>query len=303
MWLRSWSWSYTLTPPPIDYVPVDDVGQAIKILAEHPRDALPLAGGQTLLLLLRRRLPIRRWKRLVEPRILVDVGRIKGLRKVEEAEGRIRIWANTTLSDLLKPENAARCPVLADAVGTIADVQIRNKATVGGALGEAAPGGNIPPLSVLLDGEIVLETPTGPRRIKAADFFVGPYIPALEAGELITRIEMPADLCRYEGHSFLKAARRVNEFAIVTVGVVAKMPDGVIDDVRIVVGNLGLRPIRASKAEEELRGKRPTAELVERAAKLAVAGVKPRENVAASAEYRAHLAYVYTKRALSAALL
>lgn len=286
---------YTITPAPFDYVPVTSLDEAVKILHEHGKEAKVLAGGQSLLLLMR--------KRLETPRILVDIGRISDMNYVREQDGKLLIGALATFSDVMNSKDVLDdCPILYEAARTSADVQVRNRATIGGNLAEAAPGANIPPVLLATDAKVVIRGYSGERVVDSGDLFVGPYKSALSHDDVIKEIQIPLSNCKGYSYAYYKVARRIQEFGILVGALLIKFSeDRRVLDVRLAFGNATTKPVRLKKVEEELLDKVLTEELIDKVSSNADYGLDVRGTAAASAEYRRNLIRVYTKRLLISA--
>ena len=290
--LYSWNWMYTINPAPFDYVRVSSIKEAVELLSKYGEDAKIIAGGQSLLLLMR--------KRLVKPKVLIDINFIPNLNYIEVKDNYLVIGALTTFSDILTSQTITNeCPLVRDASLTVGDVQVRNRATIGGNLVEAAPGANLLPVLLATDAEIVVTGPTGEKVYTAANFFTGPYASAIGKDEVLTEVRIPVGKFDNYVHSYVKVARRVQEFGILTVAALIKLSnDGVVKDARIALGNAARVPVRAKAAEEALIDKRLSKDVIENVSKVADSGIDVRSTAAASADYRRQLIRVYVKRVL-----
>lgn len=290
--LYSWNWMYTINPAPFDYVRVSSIKEAIELLSRYGEDAKVIAGGQSLLLLMR--------KRLVKPKVLVDINFIPNLNYVEVKNDYLVIGALATFNDIITSQTiASECPLIRDASLTVGDVQVRNRATIGGNLVEAAPGANLLPVLLATDAEIVVTGPTGEKVYNAGNFFTGPYTSAIGKDEILTEVRIPVG--KFDGyvHSYVKVARRVQEFGILTVAALIKLSnDNVVEDARIALGNAARVPVRAKVAEEALIDKRLSKEVIKSASKMADSGIDVRSTAAASADYRRQLIRVFVERVL-----
>lgn len=282
-----------MIPAQFDYLRPDTVDDAIAALADE--DAKILAGGQSLIPLLR--------MRLAAPSVLVDLGAVPGLRGVRDDGDALLIGAMTTYAAVLRDPLVARyAPLLAQAVGTVADRQVRHLGTLGGNLSHADPAGDLPAVAVALDATMEVTGPAGHRSIPAGDFFVDYLTTALAADEVLTGVRVPKRedwACRYE-----KFNRLSHTWAIVGVAALVRRADGVIAEARIALTNMGPTPVRAHAVESALArtGGVGLPAAVAEAATLAAEGTRPVTDLSASAEYRTHLAGVLTRRAVLSTL-
>lgn len=280
----------TFTPAAFDYYSVKSFDEAIKMIGEH-EDAKVIAGGQSLLAMMK--------LRLITPRVLVDISKVPGMDYVKEGADGLEIGALATHqaiheSDLLR----SRCPLLGETAGRIGDVQIRNRGTIGGSISHADPSADYPPALLALDAKIVARGPAGERTIDAKDFFLGVFATALEPAELVEEVRAPA-IGPQEGQGYVKFIRRESEFAIVNVAVrLALGKDRRVKLARIALGAVANSAIRAQSAERILEGKVADEGLVESASEAVAEGLDPPSDTHASADYRRHLAKVWTKRLL-----
>jgi carbon-monoxide dehydrogenase medium subunit len=280
-----------MIPPAFDYVRPETVDEAVSALAGIGEEAKVLAGGQSLLPLLRLRLAF--------PELVVDVGRIPELRGVREDGDTLVIGAMTTHHDVIHDPLVRRhAGLLASATATVADPAVRHRGTLGGSLAHADPAGDLPAVVLALNGELVAQGPRGRRTLPARDFFVDYLQSALEPDELLVEVRVP----KADGWGFYyeKFHRVAQAYAIVGVAALVRRDDGHIAEARVGLTNMGSTPLRASAAEEALSGA-GDAEAVARAAESAAEGTRPSQDTSASPEYREHLARVLTRRAVLAA--
>jgi carbon-monoxide dehydrogenase medium subunit len=255
------------------------VDEALALLTEHGDDAKLLAGGHSLLPLMK--------LRLATPEVVVDLAPLDELRYVRAEDGAVRIGALTRYRDLhTDPVLREHAPLVAHAAGVIGDPQVRHRGTIGGSLAHADPAGDLPAAVLASDAVMVTRGPDGEREIPAAEFFLGPFTTPLEPDELLTEIRVPARAGI--GWGFEKFTRRAIDWAIVGVAVVGAS---------VALINMGGSPLRAHATEEALSQGASWAE----AAELAAQDTSPAEEPHASAEYRKHLARVLTARALASA--
>ncbi|MFJ3640776.1 FAD binding domain-containing protein [Streptomyces sp. NPDC090108] len=282
-----------MIPAAFDYARPTTVEEAVRVLAEGGEGAKVLAGGQSLL-------PMMRLRRAV-PKSVVDVGRVPQLRGVREEAGRLVIGAMTTHHDVLHDTLVRRhAPLLAAATETVGDPAVRHRGTLGGSVAHADPAGDLPSVVLALDGELVAEGPRGRRTIPAAEFFVGCLRTALEPDELLVEIRIP-ELGADWGFHYEKFQFSAQASTVVGVAVAVRRENGGIAEARIGLTNMGATPLRASAAEAALAGADATAGSVARAAEAMAEGTSPTSGPGVSPEYRAHLARVLGCRAVLAA--
>lgn len=283
-----------MIPAAFDYIAPRTLDEAMRALAAHGEDAKLLAGGHSLLPLLK--------LRLAHPGLLIDLGRIPGLSAISQQNDQIVIGALAThyqieSSDLLKK----RCPLLPETAQEIGDVQVRNRGTIGGTLAHADPSADWPAAILALGGELRLRGPKGERRLAAEEFFLGPLTTAIEPNEILTEIRVPV-FARRCGSAYLKMAQQASGFAIVGVAVALKVDaKGRCEEIGIGVTGLSDKPFRARAVEARLRGSKLTPKLIEASAAQVVDGIDPLADLHAAAPFRAHLAQVYAARAILAA--
>jgi carbon-monoxide dehydrogenase medium subunit len=274
-------------PPEFDYVAPDTLDEALQALSGHGEDAKVLAGGHSLLPLMK--------LRLAAPTLLVDLRKIPGLRGVQRENGQWRIGAMTRHVDL--QGNAELGPV-GQATALIADQQVRNRGTFGGSLAHGDPASDLPTVFIACEGSLTVAGAGGTRDVAAADMFEDYLTTAVGEGEIITEIRVPS--LDGWGSSYLKFTRRAEDWAMVGVcAMVKKAGDGSVEDVRIALTNMGSTPLRAGAAEAALRGKGLDA--IAAAAEQAAEGTDPPGDLNATPDYKRHLARVLTRRALEEA--
>jgi len=277
-----------------DYVRANTLDEALTLLAQN-EDAKILAGGHSLIPAMK--------LRLAQPPMLIDIGRISDLAYVREADGQIRIGAMTThyqieSSGLLK----SICPLLPECAGAIGDVQVRNKGTIGGSVAHSDPAGDWPAAMIALNAELVVASKNGERVIKADDFFLDLLTTALEPGEILREIRIDKSNGR-TGQAYTKMHHPASGFAV--VGVAASLTingDGDCEKASIGITGVSSKAYRASAAEGGLNGVKLDEKTIASAASHATEGVDVNGDLFASADYRRHLAEVYLKRAITAAL-
>jgi carbon-monoxide dehydrogenase medium subunit len=267
-------------PQEFTYERPETVEDAVAALQRHGDDAQVLAGGHSLIPMMK--------LRLAAPEVVVDIGRISSLRGIRETPDGLAIGALTRHADVANSDVVRRtCPVLADAAGGIGDRQVRARGTIGGALAHADPHGDLPAVLLALGGSVEAQGPNGTRTIAADDLFVDYLTTSLEPDEILTSVLVPAAT----RGAYVKFNRRAQDWAI--VGVCAVIHGA---SARIGVTGVGSRPMRATAAEQAFTGSNAAE-----AAALAAEGLSPDTDVAGSAEYRLHLVKVLTERALEEA--
>ncbi len=272
-----------MIPAAFDYVRASSADEAMSLLTEHGEDAKLLAGGHSLLPLMK--------LRLAQPSILIDVGRLDDLRGIRDAGDHIAIGALTRhreveTSDLLKQQ----VPILPSATSEVGDPQVRHRGTIGGSIAHADPASDLPAVLLALGGSLVARSAArGERVIAATDFFTGFLESALEPDELLTEIRVPK--VPGAGWSFQKFNRRAQDWAIVGVAAVRNGTTG------IGLVNMGSIPLRATAVEDALASGASAAD----AAMQAAVGAEPQSDINASVEFRTHLAQVLVRRALEEA--
>jgi aerobic carbon-monoxide dehydrogenase medium subunit len=274
-------------PPEFDYVAPESLDDALTALRGRGEDAKLLAGGHSLLPLMK--------LRLAAPTLLVDLRKVPGLRGVHRDNGQWRIGAMTRHADL--QGNAELGPV-GQATALIADQQVRNRGTIGGSLAHGDPASDMPAVLLAAEGSVTVAAAGGTREVAAADLFEDYLTTAVGAGEVLTEVRVP-DFAGW-GSSYLKFTRRAEDWAMVgVVALVKKAGDGSFEDVRVALTNMGSTPIRATATEDALRGKGTDA--IAAAAEHAADGTDPPGDLNATPDYKRHLARVLTRRALEEA--
>jgi aerobic carbon-monoxide dehydrogenase medium subunit len=280
-------------PAAFDYARPTTVEEALRALAEGGEDAKLLAGGQSLI-------PVMRL-RLAAPSTVVDLTRVAELRGVREDGDALVIGAMTTHSDVLSDPLVERwAPLIAQATETVADRQVRHRGTFGGALAHADPAGDLPAVALALDAEFVLAGPGGRRTVPAREFFVDYLTTALAEDELLVEVRVPK-LTGEWGMHYEKFNRVAQAWSIVAVAAAVRREDGRIAEARIGLTNMGPTPLRATATEQALAGAVAGAEGIAAAAEHAAESTAPSDDLNARADYRRHLAQVLTRRAVTAA--
>ena len=278
-----------MIPTPFDYVAPQSLEEAIGSLAEGGEDAKLLAGGHSLLPLMK--------VRLAAPTLLVDLRRVPGLTGIEREDGAFRIGAMTTHHQVA----TGGLGLASAAAATIADQQVRNRGTIGGSLAHGDTAADLPAVLLACEGEVTAQGPGGRRAIAASELFEDYLTTALAPDEVLTEVRVPA-MDGY-GFAYQKFNRRVEDWAMVGVcALVKKAGDGSCEDVRIGLTHMGSTPLRASAAEDALRGQGLDPSSIARAAEQAAEGTEPPGDLNATPDYKRHLARVLCRRALERAV-
>ncbi|MFB9926420.1 FAD binding domain-containing protein, partial [Amycolatopsis halotolerans] len=282
-----------MIPAPFDYVAPSTVDEAVQALAAAGEDAKVLAGGQSLLPVLR--------MRLAAPTTLVDLGKVAEMRGVREDGDALVVGAMTThyevQRDALIAEHAA---LVKEATDTVADPQVRHRGTFGGAIAHADPAGDLLAPVLALDGELVLAGPNGRRTVPAAEFFQDYFTTALAPDELLVEVRLPKHT-GWRAH-YEKFNRVAQAWSMCAVAAAVRTEGGVIEEARVALTNMGATPVRATGVEQALLGARANAETIRAAAAHAAEGTNPVADGNSDVEYRQHLARVLTGRAVAAAV-
>lgn len=278
-----------MIPAKFDYAKPKTVEEAITALADGGEDAKILAGGQSFIPVLR--------LRLAAPSVVVDVSGIEELQSVTEDGDRIKIGAMVTHADVLT--NALikeHLPLVQQTTETVADRQVRNRGTLGGAMAHADPAGDLGAVAVALDATFEIAGKDGRRTVEAKDFFEDYLTTAIGEGEVLTSVSFP----KMTGYTswYEKFNRMAQAWATVGVAAAVKVEDGKITDVRVGLTNMGSTPIRATGVESSLNGGAADEQSIAAAAEHAAEGTSPTDDLSAKADYREHLARVLTKRAI-----
>jgi carbon-monoxide dehydrogenase medium subunit len=281
-----------MIPAAFEYVRPSSVAEAVAAIGSAGEDGKILAGGQSLIPVLR--------LRLAYPTTLVDVGRVAEMQGVRDDGDAITIGAMTphhdVMNDTLVREHA---PLIAQATQTIADPQVRHRGTFGGALAHADPAGDLGGVAVALEAEFVIAGPSGTRTVTADEFFVDYFTTALAEDEILTEVRFP----KYTGWGshYEKFNRTAQAWSMCAVAAAVRVDGGTIAEARVGLTNMGTTPIRATGVEQALVGQPATADSVRAAAEHATEGTAAPSDADAAADYREHLAKVLTGRAVLAA--
>ena len=277
-----------------EYFAPTTLAEAHDLLNKYGQDAKVVAGGHSLIPLMK--------LRLAEPSYLIDLGKIAGLSYIKEMDGGLDIGSMTTYYQI-ESSNLVReqFPALAEATSQVADIQVRNKGTIGGSLALADPAADLPAVMLALEARIQGVLSGTQRTIAADEFFQDPYVTALGGTEILTEIRIPA-LPAHSGTSYKKFANKASHFAIIGVAAMVTLSGEICQKVRIGVTGAGGGATRASGAEKALEGKEASESNLAEAAQQATQGMDFLGDIHASEEYRAHLAQVFTRRALGEAV-
>jgi aerobic carbon-monoxide dehydrogenase medium subunit len=280
------------TPGPVEYERATSVQNAIELLEKYGPETRILAGGHSLLPMMK--------LRLANPERLIDINELEELSYIREADGEIRIGAMTRHRGLLESELLARhFPIFIDAETVIADPPVRNRGTIGGSLAQADAAEDLSAVCSALKANVVIAGSGGERVVSMEDFHVGPYMTAIQDAEILTEIRLP--LRPGGGSAHEKVERRAGDWAIVAVSAAVWMEGGSIADAGVALSAAGPVTVHATRSEELLRGKDPSEELFSEAGALASEDCSPIADGRGPVDYKRHLAGVLTKRALGRA--
>ena len=280
-----------MIPASFEYLAPKTIPDAVALLQKHGDEAKILAGGHSLIPAMR--------LRLAEPGYLIDISGIGGLDYIQEESGQLRIGAMTCEAALEESEIVPRkFPLLLDTAKMIADPSVRNMATVGGNLAHGDPANDHPATMLALRASVIAEGPNGTREIKIDNFFPDFFTTALSEDEILTEIRIPTPPSA-SGGAYLKIERKVGDYAAAAVACQLNIDSsGSIENIGLGLTNVGSTPIRASSAEELLKGKKPDENMLAEAGRLAAADSEPMEDLRGSAEYKIALVNELTQRAI-----
>jgi aerobic carbon-monoxide dehydrogenase medium subunit len=281
-----------MLPSRFEYHRAQSLDDALALLDTYGEDGKVLAGGQSLIPLMK--------LRFAYPAHLVDVNRIAGLDGIEERDGTLSIGALVRHNALAASEVIARHPTIATAAPQIADPLVRNLGTIGGSLAHADPAGDLGSVMLALGASVVLKSTGGERTVAIDDFLVDTFTTATQPNELLTEIRVPVPPPR-SGGTYLKMERKVGDFATVGVAIALTLANGSIGHAGIALTGVGLTNIHAKDAETSLVGSEPTEEAFAEAGRLAAAASNPVSDVRGPADYKRHVVEVYVRRGLKAA--
>jgi carbon-monoxide dehydrogenase medium subunit len=279
-----------MIPREFDYHAPKTLPDAIGLLQQFGDDAKLLAGGHSLLPMMK--------LRFAQPAHLIDLGKIAELKGIREDAGTIVIGAMTTENEIVWSKLLqAKCPLLVEGARQISDPQVRYKGTIGGDISHGDPGNDHPALMLALSASFVLRGAKGERVVPASGFFRGTYDTLLEPGEIMTAIRVPVPAAG-SGYCYAKLKRKTGDFATAAAAVLLRLKGGVVDDVRIALTNVGPTPLQATAAEASLRGKKPDDDAIAAAARLAMSICAPAPDQRGDEEYKTAMAGEMTVRAL-----
>jgi aerobic carbon-monoxide dehydrogenase medium subunit len=280
-----------MIPGAFDYHAPGTVADAIKLLGELGPDAKLLAGGHSLLPMMK--------LRFAQPAHLVDLNRIAELRGIREEGAMVCVGAMTVENELIASKLLqAKVPILAEAARQIADPQVRNRGTIGGDIAHGDPGNDHPAISIAIDASFVLQGPNGKREVKADGFFKGTYITDMAEDEVLVEIRVPA-FAPQTGWAYEKLKRKTGDWATAAAAVVLRLDGGVVSHARIALTNLAPTALRATNAEAALLGKALTQATIADAAAQAMAVCDPAEDLRGDREYKTAMAGQMVKRAIA----
>ncbi len=284
-----------MIPQNFDYVAPSSLAEAIGLLEEHGEDAKLLAGGHSLVPIMKLRLATPAW--------LIDLGKISELAYVSEDSSTLRIGSMTTHSTIASSDTVrSRSAALGEAAEHIGDVQIRNKGTIGGSLAHVDPAADYPAVILATEATIVAASSKGDREIAAADFFVDMLTSALEPGEIIREVRIPVQSGN-TGSAYMKLRQMASGFAICGAAAVVSLDDaGTVSRARVGITGIAGRAYRATATENALENQKATPDVIGAAAEKAAEGVTALDDVHASADYRMDLARIFAARAIGAAI-
>ncbi len=282
-----------MIPPSFNYHAPRSIGEALSLLTELGDDAKLLAGGHSLLPMMK--------LRFAQPGTLIDINRIPELRGISEAGGMIRIGAMTSENELIaSPLLLQKLPLLPEAALLIADPQVRNRGTIGGDIAHGDPGNDHPAIAMALDATFVLQGPDGEREVKALDFFLGTYMTALAENEILTAI-LIAPFQQGTGYAYQKLKRKTGDWATAGAAVVMRMSGGVVSQISIGLTNVAPTALRASAAEAALMGQPVNETTLAAVAQAVRAACDPAEDLRGDIEYKTAMASEMVKRAIRTA--
>jgi aerobic carbon-monoxide dehydrogenase medium subunit len=276
-----------MIPLEFEYQAPATLEEAIGLLSGGDEDVKILAGGHSLIPLMK--------LRLAAPSLLVDIRKVPNLKGISRSNGDVRIGAMTSHSEVA----GGGLGLASTVAGTIADPQVRNRGTIGGSIAHGDPASDLPAVLLAAEGSVDVQGPNGTRTIAAADLFEDYLTTSISDDEILTAVTIPA-MDGY-GHAYEKFNRRAEDWAMVAVSAWVSSEGGTVSDVRVGLTNMGSTPLRATAVEEALRGGSLSADAIAKAADLAAEGTEPPGDLNASPEYKRHLARVLTRRALTKA--
>jgi len=284
-----------MIPAPFEYHAPRTMEEALRLLERHGDEAKLLAGGHSLLPMMK--------LRLAAPRFVVDIGRVKGLNSIREENGHLVLGAMVTHAEIAASDVVrAKCPLLAETAEHIGDVQVRNRGTLGGSLAHADPAADYPAAILALDAEMTAVSGSGSRKLPAADFFVDLLTTQLRPGEILTEVRIPIRSAG-TGSAYEKLAQPASGFALCGVAAVIRLDSkGQAEHVAVGITGVGAKAYRAPGVEKALRGAKCGEKEIAAAARHAATGVDALGDLHASADYRKEMAIVYARRAIARAV-
>ncbi|HEX6513408.1 MAG TPA: xanthine dehydrogenase family protein subunit M [Chloroflexota bacterium] len=282
-------------PASFDYLRPGSLDEALSLLTQHGDDAKLLAGGHSLVPAMK--------LRLIQPKYLIDIGRVPDMRGIQVGGQEVVIGAMTIHADVADSADVEQhLPGLADAARRVGDVQVRNRGTIGGSVAHADPAADFPVILTALNASFSLVSPVGSRTVGVEDFFVDFFTTALEPNEVLTEIRVPIPGVG-SGNAYAKFPHPASGYVVVSAGaVIGRDSSGNCTSARVAIGGLGGKPLRASATEAALTGQPLNAENIAAAAAKAAEGGDPEGDLYASAEYKAHVATVYAREAVQTAV-
>jgi carbon-monoxide dehydrogenase medium subunit len=281
-------------PAAFDYRAASTLDEALTVLQERGDDAKVMAGGQSLIPLLK--------LRFAQPGMLVDIGRLQGLSGLTRSNGQLKIGALTRHAEIERSQDLGGVwAILPEAAHWIADPLVRNQGTIGGSICHADPSGDWGSVMLALDADLVARSSKGERVIRAADFFDSPFMTALHPDEILTEIRIALS-SRQAAGAYNKLERKVGDFATVAVGVQVELDGGKVSRAGIGLTSVGATNIKATAAENTLIGREPTDDLIAEAARQAAAAAEPKSDVRGSAEFKKDVVRVFVQRGLKTAV-
>jgi carbon-monoxide dehydrogenase medium subunit len=281
-------------PASFGYVAAHSVDEALRLLDKHGDAGKLLAGGHSLIPAMK--------LRLMSPGTLIDLGTIPGLRGIRVDEGSLVIGALTVHADVASSDLVRKhLPGLAEAASVIGDMQVRNRGTIGGSMAHADPAADFPVVLIALNASLVVQSSTGNRTIAVDEFFTDFYTTAMAANEILTEIRVPIPPSG-SGTAYAKLPHPASGYVVVSAGALITQSSGSCVSARLAIGGLASGPIRAVATETELKGKSLTPQVINAAAAKAAENTDPTEDSYAGAEYKRHVATVYARKAIEAAV-
>jgi aerobic carbon-monoxide dehydrogenase medium subunit len=281
-------------PAAFDYRAPASLDEALSLLKEQGDEAKIMAGGQSLIPLLK--------LRFAQPGLLIDIGRLSGMSGISRNDGKLRIGALTRHVDIERSKELGGVwAMLPEAAHWIADPLVRNQGTIGGSICHADPSGDWGAVMLALDAEFVARSSQGERVIRAVDFFDSPFVTTLQPDEIMTEIRISSSSKNASG-AYNKLERKVGDFATVAVGVQVELDGNKVSKAGIGLVAVGATNIKATAAEKALTGREPTDEVIAEAARQAASAAEPKSDLRGSAEFKKDVVRVYVQRGLKTAI-